>query len=231
MQLADLFQARLSALRVAAMKGPSGMSGSDSHDTDLSLLARLQKDPGDEDAWKLFVERYGRLIRYWCRSWNLQDADIEDVTQNVLLDINRSMLLASYRQEGKFRYWLKTIVQRAWYDYRKRCLHVGSTTNHLQIQQLLDNRQARDHLLSELDRESRRELLELAIERVRSRVQVNTFAAWRMMSLEGLSGEETATRLPMKIGAVYVAKSRVDVMLAEEVSRLDPPDVEVIPDE
>ena len=52
--------------------------------TSLSLLLRLRRSPADQSAWREFVARYGRRIFLWCRQWDLQEADAEDVTQNVL---------------------------------------------------------------------------------------------------------------------------------------------------
>jgi len=44
--------------------------------------------PGRLDA---FVEHYGSKIYEWCRRWNLQEADAQDVTQNVLLKLAEKM--------------------------------------------------------------------------------------------------------------------------------------------
>ena len=52
--------------------------------TRVTLLARLRQDPTDQAAWDRFVEQYGRHIYRWCRQWKLQDADAEDVTQDIL---------------------------------------------------------------------------------------------------------------------------------------------------
>ena len=45
--------------------------------------------------------------------------------------------------------------------------------------------------------------------------------AFRLTALDGLSGAEAAERLGMKPGAVFVARSKVQKMLQEEVQRLD----------
>ena len=59
--------------------------------TDVSLLLRLRQNPTDQAAWGNFVDRYGRRIYLWCRHWQLQEADAEDVTQNVLLKLAEQM--------------------------------------------------------------------------------------------------------------------------------------------
>jgi RNA polymerase sigma-70 factor (ECF subfamily) len=56
--------------------------------TRASLLIRLYRSGGvDEGAWREFINRYGRLIYKWCRYWQLQDADAEEVTQQVLMQL------------------------------------------------------------------------------------------------------------------------------------------------
>ena len=84
--------------------------------TSASLLGRLGADPKDAAAWSEFVRRYGRKILLWCQQWNLQPADAEDVTQNVLLLVARQMSSFRYDPQRSFRAWLKTIAHAAWCD-------------------------------------------------------------------------------------------------------------------
>src|SRR4051794_25181714 len=64
--------------------------------TSASLLIRLQQAPADQDAWLEFLRRYGPRIHNWCRRWGLQEADAQDVTQNVLLKLTRAMQAFRY---------------------------------------------------------------------------------------------------------------------------------------
>lgn len=66
-----------------------------SSQTSPTLLGRLRQQPTDQAAWELFVERYGRLILAWCRQARLQDADIEDITQIVLIKLADKMRTGS----------------------------------------------------------------------------------------------------------------------------------------
>ncbi len=56
-------------------------------DTSMTLLERLQNNPGDPQAWGLFVERYQPRIRAWCLNWGLQATDADDVAQEVLVKL------------------------------------------------------------------------------------------------------------------------------------------------
>ena len=54
--------------------------------TRASLLGRLYRSgAADKNAWREFVDHYGRRTYKWCRHWQLQDADAEEVTQRVLV--------------------------------------------------------------------------------------------------------------------------------------------------
>ena len=64
--------------------------------TSATLLARLRQVPADQAAWAQFADRYGRKIYGWCRQWNLQEADAEDVTQSVLLKLAEKMRAFEY---------------------------------------------------------------------------------------------------------------------------------------
>jgi RNA polymerase sigma-70 factor (ECF subfamily) len=80
--------------------------------THVTLLARLAEGV-DSAAWAEFHERYGQIIRGFARRCGLQSADCEDVTQEVLLILSRSMPGFEYDPaRGKFRSYLKTLVMR-----------------------------------------------------------------------------------------------------------------------
>ena len=59
--------------------------------TSATLLGRVGLSPNDQVAWARFVGLYGSRIRGWCRRWGLQEADSEDVTQDVLLRLARKL--------------------------------------------------------------------------------------------------------------------------------------------
>jgi RNA polymerase sigma-70 factor (ECF subfamily) len=66
----------------------------------------------DQAAWGEFVERCGRKISGCCRHWGLQEADAEDVTQDVLLKLAEKRKTFDYYASGSFRAWLKTLTHR-----------------------------------------------------------------------------------------------------------------------
>ena len=189
--------------------------------TSPTLLGRLGRVPADHAAWGEFAERYGRKIYGWCRRWGLQEADAEDVTQDVLLRLARKMRDFRYDPARSFRAWLKTVTHHAWRDFAEGLNRPGVGSGDSRNLELLQTVEARDALVSDLDRECERELLDEALARVRLRVQPHTWQAFHLLAVEGRSGAEAAARLGMKVAAVFVARSKVQKMAREEVRKLD----------
>ena len=58
--------------------------------TSSSLLLRI-RDPNDSDSWHRFVAIYAPIIRSYCRRRGFQSTDIDDIAQNVLASVSRSI--------------------------------------------------------------------------------------------------------------------------------------------
>jgi RNA polymerase sigma-70 factor (ECF subfamily) len=189
--------------------------------TSPTLLGRLARVPTDQGAWGEFAERYGHKIYRWCRHWGLQEADAEDVTQDVLLKVARRMQTFIYDPSQSFRAWLKTVTHHAWRDFVDARAHASKGSGDTDVLQGLQTIPARDHLVEQLDDEFAREVLAEAMARVRLRIQPHTWEAFRLLALEGLAGAEAAARLNMKVATVFVARSKVQKMIQEEVRQLE----------
>jgi RNA polymerase sigma factor (sigma-70 family) len=197
------------------------MDGLPESGTRITLLGRLRRDPTNQAAWAEFVDHYGPKIYAWCRKWDLQEADAQDVTQNVLLKLARKMSEFVYDPSRSFRAWLKTLTYHAWSDFldSRRRPGLGSGDSH--TAEILHSVEAREDLVRRLEEEFDRELLDEAMLRVRLRVAPQTWQAFVLTALEGLSGAEAGGRIPMQVAQVFVAKRRVQKMLREEVARLE----------
>jgi RNA polymerase sigma-70 factor (ECF subfamily) len=197
------------------------MDGTNDSGTRITLLGRLRRDPTNEAAWSEFVAHYGGKIFAWCRKWGLQEADAQDVTQIVLLKLACKMREFAYDPARSFRAWLKTLAHHAWSDFVESRQRPGLGSGDSGVQSMLGSIAARDDLLERLQAEFDRELLEEAIARVRLRVAPQTWQAFALTALEGLSGAEAAERIPMQVAQVFVAKRRVQKLLQQEVTRLE----------
>jgi RNA polymerase sigma-70 factor (ECF subfamily) len=188
--------------------------------TRVTFLALLRQDPTDQAAWEVFVERYGRHIYRWCRQWQLQDADAEDVTQDILMRLAQKLRAFTYEPSRSFRGWLKTLAHHAWRNFVDSPRRAQAASGGNQAWEQMQTLEARDDLLRKLQEAFDHELLEAAKVRVRLRVAPHTWEAFRLVALEGRPVAEVAAAVQLQVAMVYVAKSKVQKMLQEEIQQL-----------
>jgi RNA polymerase sigma-70 factor (ECF subfamily) len=184
------------------------------------LLSRLRDEPSSEAAWDEFIEHYGRHIYRWCRQWRLQDADAEDVTQEILLKLARKLRDFNYNPRRSFRGWLKTVAHHAWRDFVDGRDLARPAADESVWDRLL-SAEAREDLIHNLEEAFDYELLEAAKVQVRLRVAPHTWEAFRLVAIDGLPVADVAARVRMQVAMVYVAKSKVQKMLQEEITKLE----------
>jgi RNA polymerase sigma-70 factor (ECF subfamily) len=184
-----------------------------------SLLLRIRK-PDDAEAWETFVRVYGPLIYRHCRGRGLQDADAAEVTQEVLLQVSRSIRRFDYRPDyGRFRDWLGTLTRQRINRFLKR------KAGRIEAQaDSLDAAGIEDIAAPEHDtqwtEEFQAHILKTALVRVRPHFEEHTWQAFQGVWLEGQSATDVAAALGQKLEWVYMAKSRVLKRLREEVQVL-----------
>lgn len=186
--------------------------------TSPTLLGRLSRDPYDQVAWSQFARSYGPPIYNWCCRRGLQEADSQDITQNVLLKLAEKMRAFRYDPARSFRAWLKTVTHHAVSDFLM-------SKKELRLDGDLETRQGKDlsaeqQLIRVLEEEHERAILEEAMLHVRLKAEPQKWEAFRLLALEGLSGGEVAARLGMSLAAVYLARSSVQKRLRREVRKL-----------
>jgi RNA polymerase sigma-70 factor (ECF subfamily) len=212
---------RSSSGRLQWRRGGRGHGGRLGPADEPSLLRRLRAGAADPEAWLELVERYGPYILAWCRRWGLQEADAADVSQTVLLKLSQTLRTFEYDPARRFRGLVRTIAQRVWADLWHAHQRAVPGSADSAVEAALSAEPARDDLAARLEAAYDRELLDLAAERVRARVEPTSWAAFRLTALEGRSGAEAAAALGLRVGTVFMAKSRVQQMLREEVARLE----------
>ena len=186
-----------------------------------TLLARLRHDPSNEAAWDEFVEHYGRHIYRWCRQWRLQDADAEDVAQEILLKLARKLRDFAYDPEEQFpRVAQNGCPSRLAGFCRRPAPRLGRSPTSTSGSCCNPSKRAKTSSRS-WRRPSIYELLEAAKVQVRLRVAPHTWEAFRLVAIEGLPVAEVAAKVHMQVAMVYVAKSKVQKMLQEEIQKLE----------
>jgi RNA polymerase sigma-70 factor (ECF subfamily) len=196
------------------------MGSADPRETRLSLLIRLtQPGPFDERAWQEFVDHYAPVIFRWCQRHNLQATDAEDVTQQVMLKLATHLPGFSYDPSKSFRGWLRTLTYHAWVDFLADQSHRGSGDTG--VWKVLASVESRDELLKQIEEEFDLELVEIAVSRVRERVEPATWDAFRMTAIEGLPAAQVACALGKQVATIYVARQNVQRMLQAELAALE----------
>lgn len=184
-----------------------------------SLIGRI-RSADDVDAWTQFVAIYGPLVRGYARRCGLQEADADDVVQEVFRAVAAAILELEHRPgRGAFRRWLFTITRHRLLDFLKRARrreHGARATNAMA---LLVDRAAPDQE-PEWDQEYERQVFTWAAKRVQPQFQEHTWRAFWRTAVEGRPGPQVAAELGMSLGAVHVARSRVLARLREEVRGL-----------
>lgn len=189
--------------------------------TRASLLLRL-RDPRDHEAWVEFVSLYEPVVYCVLRRAGLQDADALEMSQELFLAVNRNIgRWEPGAERGSFRGWLRRVTRNlvvSWIRRQKRQV----TTSTLDLDALLESPPAIDGPeTDDFDRELRRALFHLASEQVRGEVRPQTWQAFWEVAVSGTSVADTASKLGMTAGAVYVAKCRIIARLRVVVAELE----------
>lgn len=187
-----------------------------SHTTHVTLLKRLA-DGQDHAAWSEFHERYGELIRSFARRRGLQAADCDDVLQEVLVSLNRSMPGFEYDpSRGKFRGYLKTVTLRAIF---KRRAKAGGAIDLERIEEAT-RAAARDEQIEESwEAEWRQYHVRRAMQTIEAEFNEADRGAFQRYALEGGDVRETAQELGLSVDSVYQAKSRIVKRLARLIEQ------------
>lgn len=195
-------------------------------DTPPSLLNRL-RDARDQRGWRTFFEQYWRLIYSFATRCGLKPSDAEDVLQDVVIEVFRAMPRFEYdRTRGTFRAWLRTIAQHKVADHLRRAAKRHMQSSSAESTDRSDHNaggkghaELSDPAAPEADqaweRDWRRNLLQVCLERISHEVEPKTYQAFQLYALENWSATETARLLKMSVASVYMARSRVAARVRE----------------
>jgi RNA polymerase sigma-70 factor (ECF subfamily) len=197
--------------------------------TSLSLLDRLRSAPGAE-SWDRLVELYTPLLRRWLARFDVQEADADDLVQEVLLAVSRDVSTFEHNgHSGAFRSWLRTIlVHRLRYFWRtnqRRQLITGGSDIQQRIGELED---PQSHVSRMWDLEHDRHVAGKLLESVKRQFQGNTWQAFSRLVLDEVPPREVAAELDLSLNAVFIAKSRVLRRLREESAGLVDSNFEIL---
>ncbi|MBL8817187.1 MAG: RNA polymerase sigma factor [Planctomyces sp.] len=189
--------------------------------TRASLILRLQ-NAGDVTAWDEFVELYGRVLYRTAVGRGLQSADAENLVQEVLFAVARSVSKWLERPDrGSFRAWLLFIARNEAADILERQFRRSAGGENNLSAEALNAVPAPDEISHQLDREHERVVFQWAAEHVRSSVAPQTWQAFWLTHMNGLSIEEAAQQLQTRTANIYFGRSRVMARIKDLVERYE----------
>jgi RNA polymerase sigma-70 factor (ECF subfamily) len=177
-------------------------------DTRDSLIVQVQ-NPANREAWEQFTAIYRPVIYRLARTRGMQDADADDLAQQVLLAVARAIPdWQSNKQQSRFRHWLHRITKNAILNALTRTPKdpaVGGSG----FMNLIHGVSKPDNIELQLELGYRRQVYRLAAEIVRDAVQEQTWRIFVMTIIEGQSTESVARQMSTTIGNVHAIRSRV----------------------
>ncbi|TWU02493.1 RNA polymerase sigma factor [Stieleria varia] len=190
-------------------------------ETRESLIVQV-KNPEDRAAWEQFVSIYRPVIFRTAVARGLQDADAQDLAQQVLLAV-ASAIGDWEKRDGatRFRHWLARVTRNAIVNALSRGPK-DPAAGGSSVQQLLAQFQQTDpETESLIDWEYRRQLYQQAAKIVRSDVQPDTWRAFELTVIDGQSNRAAADQLGKSLGTIYTARCRIMQRLRDVIAELE----------
>jgi len=181
--------------------------------TPVSLLVRLRQ-PDAAEAWTRFVYLFTPLLDRWAHALGLQDADADDVVQDVFCILVKRLPEFVYDPHKSFRAWLWTVLRNAWKDRLQR------RNLPLLPADAIDRRAAGEDDESITEVEYRHFLVGRAMQIMQSDFAPATWQAFWGVVVEERPGVEVARELGISVNAVYLARVRVLSRLRQELAGL-----------
>jgi RNA polymerase sigma-70 factor, ECF subfamily len=188
-----------------------GKRSSKAPSTRITLLTRL-REGRDTEAWRTFVDLYTPLVYRFCRSRGLQNADAQDVTQQVMAIVHRSIGGFHYDPaRGRFRNWLGAVTAHEITRHQRKDRRPGKGAG-----------DGLGDLVAELEEASvdpawidefNAYVFQRACERIAGEFDPLTWQAFELMHSSHCTPREAAER-------VYKAKCRVNARLKQELQFL-----------
>lgn len=175
-------------------------------ETRVSLLDRVRDQ--DHKAWNEFATIYRPLLVGYVQSRGLTAVDAEDVVQEILLNLLRSMSTFSLdKVRGRFRSWLWQVAMNALRDQaRRRATRHRAEEGKRQVSPDIAPPVKSD---AELIREHRERILQRVLPQIKAETQEKTWNCFEQHILKGRSGLEVGAELDMKPNTVCVNAARV----------------------
>ena len=186
-------------------------------ETQSLLLANIQSLE-NRDAWTEFVQIYRPVIYRMARRRGMQDSNAQDLAQDVLVRVAKSIERWEPQPGVRFRHWLRKVASNAILTAMSKSSRQQGVDGSVADQMLANHPDTVD-AKSELENETLRERYLRAAATVKSDVSPLTWQAFELTVIQGRDCQEVAKTLGKSLGVVYAARSRTLKRLKSEVQR------------
>ena len=192
-------------------------------ETRSSLINRLKATINGE-SWEVFFNTYWELIYSVARRKGLSEADSQDIVQETILKVHKSLERFQYnRERGSFKGWLRTITRSRLVEHYKKQQRQPPT------QQPREDED--DPLVNladpqgpELDRiwseEWSRSLIQRSLTFLKQQVSLKQYQIFKCHCIDEWTVKEVCDALNVNAAQVYMAKQRVGKIFSDKLERL-----------
>jgi RNA polymerase sigma-70 factor (ECF subfamily) len=192
-------------------------------ETRSSLINRL-KDTINGESWEVFFNTYWELIFSVARRAGLSEADSQDIVQETILKVHKSLDRFQYnRERGSFKGWLRTITRSRLTEHFKKQQRQPQTQ---QPREDEDDPLANlaDPQGPELERiwseEWSRSLIQRSLAFLKQQVSLKQYQIFKCHCIDEWTVKEVCDALNVNAAQVYMAKQRVGKIFAAKLERL-----------
>lgn len=147
----------------------------------------------------------------------MQEADVQDVTQNILIKLAKQFGRFEYDPKQSFRGWLRSVTESAISDFVR-----GRKVDDVHdVQDFLLTVEAREDLLQYLSEAFDLEILAEARTLVSQRVDARHWQVFTMTTDDQLPAAEVSKVTGDSVANVFKIKSRVQAMLRSAIQDLE----------
>jgi RNA polymerase sigma-70 factor (ECF subfamily) len=193
--------------------------------TRRSLITRL-KNWDDQEGWREFFQTYWKLIYSVAIKSGLTDAEAEDVVQETVVTVAKTMGTYRYdRRKCRFKTWLMRITRMRIVDqlrkrgpeFQARASPPPTTDRTPTVERIPDPAP----LEAMWDEEWHKNLVDAAMDRVKRRVRPEHYQIFYLSAVKNLSARHVARTMGVSTAQVYLVKHRVAAQVRKEIQRLD----------
>lgn len=205
------------SLRHTDSKG-KGKNFMDHPETRHSLIVRLKGDD-NERGWVDFVTVYEPFLRHLVTRLGVPPRHTEDVVQQVLLAIVRSV--DGWTDDGKaasFRRWVATVARNIVIKFMGRERKHPGGYGGSDLIELLEQLPATPD--AEQTNQYEHELIVWAAEQVRGEFIDTSWTAFWATVIDGQSVRDVAAELGISRGSIYMSRSRIMARIRKKVDEV-----------